>query len=61
MEFSKTVRSLLAGLLVVGNYLQLETSLPHPAKVAIVCVSLFLGSLGVNSSPSPSKENEVKI
>jgi hypothetical protein len=61
MEFSKTVRTLLTAFLVVVNYLQLEVSLSHPVHVAIVCVSLFIGALGINSGSQPSTENEVKI
>jgi len=61
MELSKTVRTLLAALLVVVNYLQLEASFSHPVHVAIVCVSLFIGALGINSAPQPSTDNEVKI
>lgn len=61
MEFSKTVRTLLAALLVVANYLALEASFSHPVHVAIVCVSVFIGALGINSGSQPSKENEVKI
>lgn len=61
MELSKTVRTVLAALLVVVNYLLLEASISHPAHVAIVCVSLFIGALGINASPQPSTDNEVQI
>lgn len=61
MEFSKTVRTLLAAGLVVLNYLQLEASFSHPVHVAIACGSLFIGALGINAAPQPTSDNEVKI